>query len=148
MIQNFNNIFLVVSWYLKYWWCIMQYMVMGVEKSVWCDMVFKWLSDDGTQPLPCVSGGKPKSMQWYSHSLACSSEGAPLCSEERLWCSLLSVVAPQHNNCSAFLCFPYLPPLSRLKATDFVWLYKMGWDMDSSQCFFGWCFCLVLLCSS
>lgn len=37
---------------------------------------------------------------------------------------LLSVVVPEHNNCTAFLCFPHLPPLSRLKATDFVWLYK------------------------
>lgn len=96
----------------------------------------------------CVSGENPKSMQWYSHSLAFLLWGSPsLLKGKSLMLSLLSVVVPEYNNCTAFLCFPHLPPLSRLKATDFVWLYKMGWDIHPSA-FLVDAFVWFLLCSS
>lgn len=98
-----------------------------------------------THVLPCVSQERTQKSTVFTQ-LGFFSEGAPVCSEESLWCSLLSVAVPEHSNCTAFLCFPHLPPLSRLKATDFVWLYKMGWDMFSSQCFLVHvfvCFCYV-----
>lgn len=65
-----------------------------------------------------------------------SSEGVLWLRGKPLMLLLLSVVVPEQNNCNAFVCFLYLVPLSRPKATHFVWVYKIEKDIISVFFFF------------
>lgn len=71
-----------------------------------------------------------------------SSEGVLWLRGKPLMLLLLSVVVPEQNNCSAFVCFLHLVPLSRPKATDFVGVYKIEKDIFSVLCI---CFFFLML---
>lgn len=62
---------------------------------------------------------------------------------------LLSVVVPEHNNCTAFLCFPHLPPLSKAKGNRFcLTVQKSGETCIHPSAFLVDIFVWFLLCSS
>lgn len=110
-----------------------------VEKTirgmVWCTT--NCSNDAGTHLLPCVSRERTQSPCSGIRTAWLFPLREPQFAQRKVFDALCSLLLFQNTVIARlFLCFPHLPPLSRLKAMDFVWLYKMGWDVFSSQCFF------------
>lgn len=111
--------------HLEYCRCTLYYNIIKV------DMHCNSNTDTDSNTLPLVSQERTKSPCTGIHTqVALFLWGSPILLRGKpLMLFLLSVVVPEQNNCTAFVCFPHLLPLSRLKATDFVWAYKIERDI-------------------